>query len=775
MKQHGFFSISIRKKTNTTPNKICKFLIVLGVFFLLTKVAGNSLNGKLIVSKLVITHEWERTNPGGGGSFGVVGASLNGTIYVGSDLSGVYRSVDGGFTWDVLGFANGLTETHISALGFHVEDANIVFVGTENGIFRSDNGGDNFLKVLDRGYITDIKFGLANSDIGYAAFHSFYNSTDGIVWKSTDRGLTWTKVSTDLPSGIRILKIVVSPQNADIVYLLTGQDRFACGPANVFKSIDGGKTWRNITEFFNQEIMDFEIDKNNPNTLYLTTFNADCNAVYYWTDLEGGLYKSTDGGANWAYLSDFTGVIFLDSDNRNNITLIDPREPYPWNERAGTFISEDGGVSFRRVGNVEEWDTFFNRDPYWCYSASYNGITKTFGTDPSNRSNIFWVTNQWVFVSRDKGKTFENVFTEEVSPGFWKSRGLDNVNMMDVSISKANPQIVFLAYFDMGIWRSLDGGESWQSCNHSVYTGSWEGHGGNCATVLTDPVRPNVVWASQSENQNGEYPTYLLKSENTGERESWVLANSGLPEEQIMGLSLDPNSNVSNRTLYVTANLDVYKSIDDGMSWTKVFDCDGCRFTAVDYFDGNIVYAGGEKGIWCSKDGGITWTNISHPEMISENGSVFWDYHYEGIFDIKTDPNTPNMVYVTVLGFGKGLYKSTDNGRTWKKLLTDNYMRKVAIAPFDSNYIYATSSSAFQAGGYSNDSNGVWFSKDGGKTWERHNYNMSYPFALAIEVSIGEQPTVFVGSPGTGFQKSKIYKIYKYEIVDYSEIGSERK
>ncbi len=709
-----------------------------------------------IVTSHAQVHNWMRTNPGGGGAFSTIGASASGIIIAGSDLSGAYRSLDGGQSWDVIGADRGLTETHISGVGFHRTNGQILYIGTENGLFRSNNGGATVIKVLASGYITDIEFGTNLPHIGYASYHTYYDSPDGAVYKTTNNGLSWNLVSSNLPWGIHILKIVVDPSDADIVYILTGSGRFTCGPAEVFKSVDGGITWANITTSFYEEIMDFAIDPNTPSTLYLTTMNADCNAPYYWTDLYGELHKSTDGGTSWSYLSDYTGVIWLDPADAKIIRLIDPREPYPWNDRAGTFTSTDAGITFTQTGFVEDWDTFFNGDPYWCYGSSFNGIVKTLGEDLSDPHTYYWVTSQWGFKSTDDGTTFQNIFTDEISNGFWRSRGFDNVNMMDVAISPTNPDIVFLAYFDMGIWRSLDGGFSWQGCNHADFTGNWEGFGGNCATILVDPARSNVVWASQSENQNGEYPTYLIKNTNTGALNDWFLSNNGLPQEQIMGLSLDPNSPTHNRTLFVTALRDVYKSVDDGISWTKVFDCNGCRFTAVDQFDGNLVYAGGEAGLWRSLDGGTTWTSISHPDMLAPPNIDFWDWDYEGIFDVQTDPNNPDYLYVVVFGYDKGLYRSTDKGNSWEKLLTDHYLRKIGIVPVNSDVLYATSSSAFQAGGYEPDSKGVWFSQDGGQSWVQQNQQMAYPFAFAIAIDHSAQPTVFVGSPGTGFQKATV-------------------
>ncbi len=702
------------------------------------------------------THSWVRTNPGGGGAFSTVGASASGIIIAGSDLSGAYRSTDGGLTWDIIGLNKGMTETHVSGVGFHRTDGNTLYIGTENGIFRSTDGGNSVSHVLVGGYITDIEFGTNAPNTGYATYHPTYDSDDGTVYRSTDNGVTWSQSSVDLPAGIRILKIVVNPSNADTVYILTGKGRFACGPADVFRSADGGVSWSNLTTGL-QEVLDLAIDPSSPQELFITTMNANCGAQYYWTDLDGDLYHSTDGGTSWgSSIYSQSGIIWVDTNNSSNIRLIDPREPYPWVATSGTWTSSDGGNTFSQTGDVNNWDIFFNSGVFHCYGASFNGICKTLGEDLSNPNQYYWVTSQWIFKTTDNGTLFNNIFTDEVTPQWWQSRGFDNVNMLDVSISPADANIIYAAYFDIGLWRSLDKGASWQSCNDDVYSGNWSGDGGNCVTVLADPERSHVVWASQSENQSGQPPTYLLKNMNTGDRDSWVLSNAGLPDEEVMGLSLDVNSSMTNRTLFVTAQGDVYKSTDDGATWTMVLNCGGCRFTAVDFFDADLIYAGGDAGLWVSEDGGTSWSDKSDPEMPASSGVAFWDYNYDGVFDVTTDPANADRVYVTAFGNGKGLFKSTDRGASWEKILTDDFMRKVAIVPMYPDLIYATSSSALKSGGYHPNSMGVLFSDDGGQNWAQENQNMAYPFAMPVAVDHTGAPTVFVGSPGTGFQKADI-------------------
>ena len=727
------------------------FLLVVAIIAAASNATGQA--GSTNIKLPVIPHQWVRTNPGGGGAFGTAGASVDGVIYVGSDLSGVYRSTDRGQSWQPLGARQGLFATHISGLGFDSRDGSVLYIGTDHGIYRSADGGESFTQTLDSGYVTDIKINAGNPAVGYAAWHPDFNVPQGEILRTTDHGLTWKHVSENLPEGLWILKLVVDPKNVNTLYLLSGAGRFTCGPAVVYRSIDAGVTWQQLAPELNT-IMDLAVDPRNPWMLYVTTMNASCNAPDYWSDLDGSIYKSEDYGDSWSRLADRTGVIWLKWDAPDTLRLIDPREPFPWNPDAGVWQSGDAGRTWQHVGKIDYWDYGYQGEAYRSYGTAFDGIVHTLGEDLSDPESLFWVNGQWVFGTDDGGKTFNNLFTKEITKNTWRSRGIDNVNMLDLAISEADPQRIYLGYFDLGFWRSDDGGTSWRSGNDSAFTGDWEGFGGNVAAIVADPQRIDMVWATFSGHQNGEHPTYLVRSNKGGEKGSWQLANSGLPTVQVMGLSLDVNSTVNRRTLFVTAEGDVYRSTNDGLDWQKVDDCNGCRVTAVDRFDGNLVYAGGEIGLRRSTDGGNSWQDMGIAEMRGDTAIGFWDYDWEGVFDIKTDPHHRSWVYVTAFGKGRGLYHSKDSGISWQKLWTDDFMRSVAISPETPDLIYATSSNALEAGGYDVNSHGVLVSTDGGINWSDAGDGMAWPFAVPVEIS--GDGWVFAGSPGTGFQKAKI-------------------
>ncbi len=745
---------------------------------------GNIRNIRLINYKLIMiliyifninlisqtNHNWIRTNPGAGGAFNCVEAGPDGTIMVGSDLSGFYRSTDNGNSWQPIGKKQGLNTTHAITVAFDPNNSNIVLAGTDEGIYRSTDGGASFsTQPLTNGYITDIEFSPSNSSLVYAAYHPAHNVAVASIYKSTDNGASWTKVSGNF-NNRHILKLLVNPSDPNTIYFLTGQGRYVCGPAEIYKSTNGGSNFTRIANTLG-EIMDFAIDPVDTEIMYLSTMNTSCSAQYYWYDLSGSIYQSTDYGNSWTQLVDtLTGLIWINYNNPSVIRIIDVREPYPWTDyrSSGTFQSTDYGSSWSKIGFVDNWDcgyqkrngTCTDESIYWSYGSNFEGIAKTLGRDFSDPDKLYWVTSQFVYSTNDGGINFNNIYTDEISSNHWQSRGIDNITMYDISISEANPDLIYLGYFDIGLWKSKDNGATWQSCNEKKYTGNWEGFGGNTYAFATDPDNESLIWAAMQGDFSDT--TFMVRSNSYGDPGTWNLVHNGLPlneTAEFSGLSVSKQSPVNNRTLFVCVDGNVYKSSDHGNNWTLVFTNGGMRITAVDNFNGSLVYAGGENGMFRSTDGGNTWTDISLTEMKGVKGSGRWDEDYKGIWDILTDPVNPDRVYAVAYGNGdsKGLYKSDNRGTNWTKIKSGRYLRSVAVSPANPDIIYLTSSSAYVDGNYdASADDGIFYSSDGGQNWEKVSNGMQWEFGIPVAINTKAEPWVFVGSPGTGFQKAKV-------------------
>ena len=697
------------------------------------------------------THKWMRTNPGGGGAFSTIEAGPSGQILAGSDLSGAYYSWDFGQTWGIYGAERGVFSTHVSGMGFHPEDEDVFFIGTDNGIFKSINGGGYFYSVLDSGYITDIFVAPSNFNIVYATFHGYFNSPIGSIYKSINGGESFTKVSTNLPDSLRLLELHVSPTDPDLLFVLAGGGRFFCGNAHLYKSANGGVTWTRKASGLGS-IMDVAMHPTDHNIIYLTTMNVDCDEPLYYTDLDGDFYQSTNAGENWTLRSaDQSGIIWIKRDQPSTIRMIDVREPWPWISSGGTWRSTNSGSTWIQTSDGS-WDGGYQSSLAWAYGSSYNGFCKTVGESMADPDVLLWTNPQWIFATHDEGVNFNSLHTSQVATNNWLSTGVDNVVMNEIEVSHANKEVLYAAFADLGVWRSLDRGRSWQSGNTPSFTGNWQGFGGNSLTVVADPTRAAVVWAGMQGDFNEQ--AYLVKSTSQGASSSWLQSDTGIPNSviRISGMSLDQTSLETNRKLFVCADGDVYRSTNDGANWSLSFANGGLHFTAIDQINGLVVYAGGRTGIFRSQNGGLTWQDVSLPVMTGTEDVDFFDFGYEGVSSITTDPDVANKVYLTVFGANGGIYTSSDAGSNWTLLYTNPHMRTIRVNPTNRQEIYAGSSSAFYAGGYESDSEGVLYSSNLGANWETVNGSMAWPFANSLAFDLASPPRIYVGSPGSGVQ-----------------------
>lgn len=724
-------------------------------------------------------HIWKRTNPGGGGAFSTIEAgpsAPNGAMQIvaGSDLSGAYYSWDGGQSWEVYGSARGLTATHISAIGFHPTDSDIFFLGADGGIFKSNSGGGFFYPVLTSGYVTDIEVSAVNPQIVFAAVQSEYNIADAQVYVSTDGGNSFIRRSTNLPNQLHLLEIVAHPSDINILYALAGEGRFSSSEARAYRSLDRGETWEQLTPS-NEAVMHIATDPFNSNVLYLTTMLDITDNGVCIEGNKGFFYKSTDNGLNWSggFLANYTGIILPDFENVNTIRLIDPRCPYSWLDDSGTWTSTDGGMNWNRTGNPNTWRTGFQTidAPHWSYVTSYNGLSKTIGSSKADPTAFFWTNVQWAFGSFDGGTNFQHLHTKNVSGNTWQSTGCDNVVMYDIAAKEIDPNEIYLGFADIGLWRSMDGGESWEASNPLDYTGDWQGFGGNCRSILPDPSVTGKVWVSMQGNPDER--SYLLRSMHSGQVDTWEQVGIEIPTNttRLLGLSIRMDTDPTNRTLFVTANGDVYRSVNDGENWSRVLSNGGLYFTTVDNFNGQIVYAGGSSGLYRSTNGGSSWTRIvSMPTISAFKSTDPLDEQYLGISSIVPHPIKSGSVYYSLYGGNSsagGIYLKDGLNNSPNLLYANPYLRAVAVSKDRQNNLYGASSYAYYRGFYHPDSKGILFSDNGGANWLEVNEGMAWSVANCLEITRGSDPRIFAGSPGTGFQYAPLGGTATLSIEDF--------
>ncbi|MBS4224225.1 sialidase family protein [Lederbergia citrea] len=830
--------------------------------------------------------QWKMIEPGAGGAFFAVGAGPTGIAVAAGDLSGPYISYDNGKSWETRGTAEGiLYHTHFSMVGFDPEDERSIFVGAEDMMYKSDDKGKTFYPILSEDWdpfkrtgtfkvVRDLKpgeigtkykhplqdvhdrwadepfedgallyfnamtFSKSNPNIGYTAAHSDWEGTDAIIFKTTDRGETWSPVKAFINEydqdgklvkflqDKRVQKVVVDHKNPNIVYILSQTDGFTGsrgagrGPQNaIYKSTDGGVNWtlvggdmltynisstiplynndgsavytvnsdgnavamtRNsgsITEpRFVRNMLDIEMDPVDPNILYAV------KGARGSTSIPGnGVYKSTDGGSTWKLIDNRIGAIKLKAvDNDPDKTIVRRIIFNGWEgtSEANTkpenrsypqvWESTDAGATWTQVASPLNFT--FGGITHWYSSMS--AYSKTIATSMADPDVYYWGDGQWVYMSDDGARNFRSagstVHHEDEDGKWYTTTGVSNVVSFTLKVSEADPNIVFIGNADIGLWRSLDNGRSWQHANEHGYIADWVYYGGQAQAIALDPERPNVVWAGLG----GAYVEQLMiKSTDYGKLGTWKSSGEGLPKTNtrgsqtgsaLRGLSVDKTSPTNNRTLYVVANDIVFKSVDDGETWKESLNmravlgkkpypyqsdyrADRQAATAVDHTDGNYVYAGGADGLFRSNDAGTKWEQIGGSE-------------FAGVQKIVISKQNPEHVYAAIgqvydedsgdLISSPGLYRSTDRGANWELILEDEFLRGFDVNPHDENIIMAGSSNVFMSGG-TPESDGALLTVDGGKTWQQVNEGLSWPFVRDVEFNPHDPSQVFIVTPGT--------------------------
>jgi hypothetical protein len=293
-------------KAMRTPTRCCAV-----VFALLTVSTAPVLAG---------VNRWTSSGPVAGVNDVAIDPVDRNVVYAGTQ-KGIFKSSNGGLSW--IDPSNGeLDGTNVHCLAIDPLTPSSVYAGTDRGVLKSTNGGATWSDRRTAGAIYNLIFGSQKSTI-YAADSDdfgYYYPGPSAVYKSTDDGEAWSRVAAGFSISPRTL--VIDPTEPSTLY--AGTLDFG----GVYKSVDGGSTWRSHG-IYGDAVRALVLDPLDPATLYAS--------ISGWASDGSSIFKSTDAGSTWRFLGGLTGLRAL---------AINPRDPSTLYAATylGVFRSTDGGV-----------------------------------------------------------------------------------------------------------------------------------------------------------------------------------------------------------------------------------------------------------------------------------------------------------------------------------------------------------------------------------------------------------------------------------------------
>lgn len=603
----------------------------------------------------------------------------------------------------------GTMSGRITAIDGVAQDGKTIYVGTAGGgIWKSTNAGASFKPIFDKycQSIGAIAIDQKNPKVIYAATgeSNMRNSVsigDGI-YKSTDAGDNWTKLGLEKTE--HISKIVIHPNNPNILYVsVPGPLWSSSKERGLYKSTDGGKTFEKIL-FISEDAgcADVAIDPQHPDTLYASTWEFRRKPYAFNSGGNGsGFWKSTDGGKNWKEIKNglpakpFGRIAFAvaPSAPENIVAIVEANE-------TGLYISADGGENWKKQSatmNVVARPFYFStiqidpNDPKRVYRP---GFTFSYSVDggysftdasndggwlhsdmhalwinPKNTSNLYIGTDGGVYISLDRGATWNFVQCLPVGQFYHVAAddkktynlygGLqDNGSWQGPSAAPGG--------ISNGMWKAINGGDGFwvQPDPNDIYTAYAESQGGNINRInlisnksvnikpqqAPGEEKPRFNWntpiVTGATNKKNLYigSQYLYKSTDQGR--NWTRISPDLTtndkkkqeQEESGGLSADNTSAENHCTIFTIAE----SPLDEKMIW-------------VGTDDGNLQY---------TLDGGKTWTNTAANYTRAGIPSQTW------VSSIEPSRFDKKIVYATFDNHMYGdmktyLGKSTDMGKTW--------------------------------------------------------------------------------------------------------------
>ena len=665
----------------------------------------------------------------GGRTVGAAGiAAQPNVFYIGVNNGGVWKTDDAGRTWNPLFDAQDTGS--VGAIAVAPSDPKILYVGSGEGLQRPDLSVGNGM------------------------------------YKSTDAGATWTHLG--LRDGQQISAIAVDPRNANRLFVaVLGHPYGANAERGVYRSTDGGQHFERV--LYKNEYtgaVDLAFDPANAQTVYAVLWQAQQgpweNGVF--SGPASGLFKSTDGGANWTQLTGGLptfaqglgriGIGVAPSDGRRMYALVEAGR-----DAGGLYRSDDAGGTWRRVNN--EMRIYGRGSDFACVRV-----------DPRNPDTIY-VANTSTYRSTDGGATFTAI---KGAPG--------GDDYHTIWINPANPDIILLAS-DQGATISVNHGRTWSSWYNQptaqfyhvitdnqfpywVYGGQQESGSAGVASrgndgaitfrdwhpvgaeeyayIAPDPLNPDIIYGGRTTRYNRRTGTV----EDVAPKGSYRFLRTA----PLMFSPVNPH------VLYLGAQM-VLKTTNGGQTWQPISG-DLSRATYAlppsvagypeaaqkqatrrgvvyslgpSYLDENVLWAGTDDGlIHVTRDGGKAWKDVTPPGLAPWSKVAQLD---AGHFDTATAYAAINRLRVDDLK--PHIYRTHDYGATWQEItrgIPDSPVNTVREDPVRKGLLYAGTEAA------------VYVSFNDGDDWRPLRLNMP---ATSIRDLVVHDGDLVAGTHGRGF------------------------
>lgn len=631
------------------------------------------------------------------GSVGAVAVSTSdpNVVYVGmgehaprgvmtSYGDGVYKSTDAGKTWQHLGLAE---TQHISRIVIHPKNPDIVFVAAqgqlfgrneERGIFKSTDGGETWEKVLyvdDRTGCAELSMDASDPNILYAAMWEHQRLPWKVIsggpgsglYKSMDGGKTWTEMTEGLPEEKGKMAIAVSPANSQKVYALIESDSEQ-EKGGLFVSNNAGKSWSRVSadhRLVQRAWYYIEVfaDPNNENTVYVLSAPA---------------LRSIDGGKTWETLGGTHGDyhdLWINPDNSKNLCI---------SNDGGAAISFNYGATWSTQSNMPTGQFYRinvdNQFPYRIYAGQQDNTSVAIASQELGSYGIS--TDSWE--ASAGGESAFLAFDPDDPQFVMGGSYLGTIELLDTK-AKAGTSIMAAPIQYLG-----------RAASDMKYRFNWNAP---------------IIW--QEPNTFYHAAQVLLRTRDMGK--TWEEASPDLTRNQ------------------------KDKQIKGGGPYT-VEAVGAENYGTIAYViksphDSEVIWVGTDDGlVQLTKDSGKTWTNVT-PKSLEEClvNAIDVSLHDPGTAYIATtrykfNDHTPKLM------------KTTDYGKTWTDI-TGNipygaFTRVVREDPVRRDLLFAGTET------------GIYMSWNGGKTWERFNLNL--PVTPILDLMI-KNDDLIVATSGRAF------------------------